>query len=59
MFDGVPIQQKEAVKLVGYTFDEELSWAQMISDKAKKARQRLGMLCRLRQVLFNENMRAM
>lgn len=59
IFDGVAIQQKETVKLVGYTFDEELSWAQMISDKAKKARQRLGMLCRLRQVLFNEDMRAM
>ena len=44
MFEGTPIKRKPAVKLVGYTFDEEMAWASMINGIAMKARMRLGML---------------
>ena len=56
MFDGVPVKRKKAVKLVGYTFDEELTWSEMIATKAKKARMRLGMLSKLRRFLDDANM---
>jgi hypothetical protein len=59
MFDGVPIKRKPAVKLVGFTFDEEMSWASMIDGIAMKARRRLGMLNRLRPLLSDHNMEAM
>ena len=51
MFDGVLIKRKPAVKLVGYVFDEEMTWGAMIDGMAKKARKRLGMLSRLRPLL--------
>jgi hypothetical protein len=59
MFDGVPVKRKKAVKLVGYTFDEELTWSEMIATKAKKARMRLGMLSKLRRFLDDANMKLM
>jgi hypothetical protein len=59
MFDGHPIERRDAVKLVGYTFDEKMTWSTMIDTMAKKARQRLGMLSRLRPLLSDENMKAM
>ena len=59
MFEGVPIKRKPAVKLVGYTFDEEMTWASMIDGIAMKARRRLGMLNRLRPLLSDFNMEAM
>ena len=58
VFDGVPIKRKPAVKLVGYTFDEEMTWASMIGAIATKARVRLGMLNRLRPLLSDHNMEA-
>jgi hypothetical protein len=57
--DREVITQESEVKLVGYTFDEKMSWAMMISTLASKARSRLGMLTRLRRVLDDENMKHM
>ena len=59
MFGGVPVKRKPAVKLVGFMFDERMSWAGMIAGIAKKARQRLGMLTRLRPLLDDQNMETM
>ena len=59
MFEGIPIKRKPAVKLVGYTFDEEMTWASMINGIAMKARRRLGMLNRLRPLLSDFNMETM
>jgi hypothetical protein len=59
IMDGEVITQASEVKLVGYTFDEKMSWATMISGLASKARSRLGMLTRLRRVLDDENMKTM
>ena len=51
MFGGAPIKRKPAVELVGYLFDEKMTWSGMIEANAKKARQRIGMLSRLRHLL--------
>jgi hypothetical protein len=59
MFGGVPVKRKPAVKLVGYLFDEKLSWSGMIAGIAQKARMRLGMLSRLRPLLNDRNMETM
>ena len=59
MFDGTPIKREESVKLAGFTFEKEMSWAKMISANAQKARCRIGMLCKLRHVLDDENMKNM
>ena len=59
VFDGALVKRKPAVKLVGYLFDEHLSWAGMIKDVAMKARRRLGMLVRLRPLLDDQNMQRM
>ena len=59
VFGGVPVKRKPAVKLVGFMFDEKMSWAGMIAGIAKKARQRLGMLTRLRPLLDDRNMETM
>jgi hypothetical protein len=59
MFDGIPIKREESVKLVGFTFEKEMSWAKMISANAKKARCRIGMLCKLRHMLDDESMKNM
>ena len=59
MFGGVPVKRKPAVKLVGYLFDEGLSWSGMIAGIAQKARMRLGMLSRLRPLLNDRNMETM
>jgi hypothetical protein len=59
VFDGALVERKPAVKLVGYLFDEHLSWAGMIKDVAMKARRRLGMLVRLRPLLDDRNMQHM
>jgi hypothetical protein len=47
------------VKLVGFLFDEKMTWAGMIAGIAKKARQRIGMLTRLRPLLDDQNMETM
>ena len=44
MFDDVLIKRKPAVKLVGYIFDEEMTWGAMIDGMVKKARKWLGTL---------------
>ena len=59
MFEGVEIEYKPQLKLVGYIFDEKLTWAAMIDSLAKKARSRLGMLTRLRGLLDDRNMMTM
>ena len=56
VFDGALVKRKPAVKLVGYLFDEKMTWSGMISAMAKKARMRLGMLSRLRHLLDDQNM---
>ena len=47
------------MKLVGFIFDPTLSWGPMITHLAKKARVRLGAVCRLRRHLTAENMETM
>ena len=59
IFDGVPIAQESQVKLVGYTFDEKMSFGPMIKALANKARSRLGMMTRLRGLLDDQNMKTM
>ena len=59
VFGGALVKRKKAVKLVGYTFDETMSWSTMIGAMAKKARVRVGMLCKLRHVLDDDNMEKM
>jgi hypothetical protein len=59
VFDGALVKRKPAVKLVGYLFDERMTWSGMISAMAKKARMRLGMLSRLRHLLDDRNMECM
>ena len=56
IFDGVLIERKSEVKLVGYTFDEHMTWSTMIDKLYRKARSRMGMLTRLRSSLDNNNM---
>jgi hypothetical protein len=58
-FDGALVKRKPACKLVGYLFDEKMSWSGMVSNIATKARARLGMLVRLRRLLDDRNMEAM
>ena len=53
------MKRKPAVKLVGYLFDEKLSWSGMIAGIAQKARMRLGMLSRPRPLLNDRNMETM
>ena len=50
------MKRKPAVKLVGFLFDERLTWSGMIDAMAKKARMRMGMLTRLRHLLDDRNM---
>ena len=59
VFDGALVKRKKEVKLVGYTFDETMSWSGMIGAIAKKARMRMGMLRKLRYVLDDRNMELM
>ena len=59
VFDGVAIERKPEVKLVGYMFDEHMTWSTMIDKLYKKARSRMGMLTRLRSCLNNSNMETM
>ena len=53
------VKRKPACKLVGYLFDERLSWAGTIADIVSKARRRFGMLTRLRRLLDNNNVQVM
>ena len=59
MFDGTPVKRKKSVKLVGYVFEEQMTWGEMIAAIAKKARCRVGMLCKLRHVMDDDNMKSM
>ena len=59
MSEGVEIERKEQLKLVGYIFDEKMSWKHMIEQLAKKAKSRLGMLTRLRSLLDDRSMMLM
>ena len=47
VFDGALVKRKKEVKLLGYTFDETMSWSGMIGAIAKKARMRMSMLRKL------------
>jgi hypothetical protein len=59
MMDGDAVERVSEMKLVGFTFDEKLSWATMISKLASKARSKLGALWRLRSVLDESNLGTM
>jgi len=59
MFDGTPVKTRKSVKLVGYVFEEQMAWGEMIAAIAKKARCRVGMLCKLRHVMDDDNMKNM
>ena len=43
MFGGIPVKRKPEVKLVGFLFDDRMTWFGMVAANAKKARWRLGM----------------
>ena len=58
-FGGIPVKRKNAVKLVGFLFDMMTIWTGMIAGIAKKARQRIGMLTRLRPLLDDQSMETM
>ena len=58
-FRVIPVKRKNAVKLVGCLFDEMMAWAGMVAGIAKKARQRIGMLTRLRPLLDDQSMETM
>ena len=47
VFDGALVKRKKEMKLVGYTFDETMSWSGMIEAIAMEARVRIGMLRKL------------
>lgn len=47
------------MKLVGFIFDSKLTWEPMVDYLAKKARIRLGAICRLRHHLDSDNLKTM
>ena len=59
MFGDNPVKRKPEVKLVGFLFDERMTWSGMVAANAKKARCRLGMLAGLRHLLDDTNMETM
>ena len=56
---GHAVEQNEELKLVGYIFDESLSWGPMIGALAKKARTRTDAIRRMSRSLDSENMLTM
>ena len=59
VFEGVPVKQVASVKVVGYTFDTKLCFAEMVQASAQKARSRVGMLRRLSGFLDSDNLQLM
>ena len=51
LFDGVAVTEVEEIKLLGVTFDRQLTFAPHLQQVAVKARQRLGFLRRASRVL--------
>jgi hypothetical protein len=56
---GHEVEQLEELKLMGYIFDEALSWGPMIGALAKKARTRTDAIRRMSRSLDSENMLTM
>ena len=56
---GFPVEQVKQLKLVGYLFDQKMTFGPMVSKLAKKARSRVAALRRIRHLLSVENLKLM
>ena len=56
-FDGDELSVVDETTLVGLTIDKKLRWGPMVDKLAKKARQRLGALSRVRHLLDKKNLK--
>jgi hypothetical protein len=56
---GFPVKQVKQLKLVGYLFDQKMTFGPMVSKLAKKARSRVGALRRIRHLLSVGNLKLM
>jgi hypothetical protein len=56
---GFPVKQVEDLKLVGYLFDQKMTFGPMVSKLAKKARSRVAALRRIKHLLSAENLKVM
>ena len=56
---GFPVEQVQQLKLVGYLFDQKMTFGPMVSKLAKKARSRVAALRRIRHLLSVENLKLM
>ena len=54
---GFPVEQVKQLKLVGYLFDEKMSFGPMIQKIAKKARCRVAALRRIKHLLDAQNLK--
>ena len=56
---GFPVEQVKQLKLVGYLFDQKMTFGPMVGKLAKKARSRVAALRRVRHLLSVENLKLM
>ena len=56
---GFPVKQEKQLKLVGYLFDQKMSFGPMIHKLAKKARSRVAALRRIKHLLSPSNLKLM
>jgi hypothetical protein len=59
MMEGDVVRRVSEIKLVGFVFDEKLTWTKMISQLASRARSQLGALFRMRPVMNDANLATM
>jgi len=57
MFDGEELSIVDDTTLVGLKIDKRMRWGPMVDKLAKKARQRIGALSRVRHLLDNSNLK--
>ena len=57
MFNGEELGIVDDTTLVGLKIDKRMRWGPMVDKLAKKARQRIGALIRVRHLLDNENLK--
>jgi len=56
---GFPVEQVKELKLVGYLFDQKMTFGPMVSKLAQKARSRVAALRRIKHLLSAENLKLM
>ena len=59
IMDGVQVERATEAKLVGFIFDEKLTFGTMVDKLARKARLRIAALRRLKPMLDSSNLRTM